>query len=704
MKRFSFVLILVAALFLASCAHTGVAPSSDLKVTRVVLYQNGVGYFERTGELDKDAVTINVRHDQINDILKSLAVIDLSEGRAINVSLPVEKGAAERLAALPPQVKHASGLLDVLKVFRGATVTAHGWSRVTGRVLGVERYGDSESSNETWRATLLKDDGTLVTMPVADITALTIRDNNLEVGLKKSLDISLEEGLWKPVALTIRFTHAKKHKLMLSYIAEMPRWKPSYRIVTTDDGKVILQGWAVVDNVSGENWDNVNMSLVTGSPFSFRYNLHTPQFIHRQDLTPRGMQAAVAPPSELGGFAVEKQMSAPKKERKRSSRSRAKMDSYDMDEYAEEEALAEAGAPSGFGDWGTVEQMDYNQMADQVESNTTGEQVGSLFRYDVQGGVTVRDNSSTMVAIINTKVPGHDVWLFKPEESHNAAEMTPMKAVHITNDSEYTLEKGPVALYTGGTFVGEGFLERQEKGATTFIPYAMDNKVQLAIEASMEEEVVGLLRIVDGMILAQMKHVSKGVYTIKNRHEESGTAIVKQSKRRGWSLKDMPTGTIETTEAYYLPVEVPKTGSADLTVRFERPSKMRITIDSDLSTTVLKLYLGSSEIPEHLKKPVQELLGIKQEIGDLQDKRQALYKSKRQHENDQYRMRENLNMLRKTRGNKDLVQELAGKLIKLERKIGSLSGDIIRIDEKVVALKARLKVLIRNITLEPKEK
>ena len=263
--------------------------ASDLPIKKVVLYQNGVGYFERSGHLDGNVLTLQARPSQINDLLKSLTVIDRGKGRAVSVALPLEESQALRLSELPPQVRGASGLLDVLRVFRGAKVKVSGKSgSIGGRVVGVENLaaGGGDEVGPDWRLTLKSDDGELKVYPISDIREIALQDRTLAIGLDQSLDVSLGAGNWKPVELKVRLTGAESHDLVASYIVEMPRWKPAYRLVLGKDGQPLLQGWAVVDNVSGEDWNKVALSLVAGTPMSFIYDLHSPQFTRRVDLSP----------------------------------------------------------------------------------------------------------------------------------------------------------------------------------------------------------------------------------------------------------------------------------------------------------------------------------------------------------------------------------------------------------------------------------
>ena len=109
--------------------------------------------------------------------------------------------------------------------------------------------------------------------------------------------MALDEGAWKPVELAVHLAGKGPHELLVSYVVEMPTWKPAYRIVLDKEGKALLQGWAVVDNVSGEDWNGVSMSLTAGTPLTFTYDLYTPRFVQRADLSPRGDELALAPPT-----------------------------------------------------------------------------------------------------------------------------------------------------------------------------------------------------------------------------------------------------------------------------------------------------------------------------------------------------------------------------------------------------------------------
>ena len=693
--------VALAAFLLGSCGgassngYGSGSSQAQLPVTRVVLYQNGIGYFERKGKLDGNMLTLQIRPSQINDLLKSLTVIDRSEGRAMSVSLPLEKTSAQILSELPEQVRGAGGLLDVLRVFRGARVTVSGTEGVaTGRVVGVEPMQTLVDENvlNDWRLTLKTKSGSLKVYPVSAITNISMRDRTLALGLEQSLDVSLNEGNWKPISLSVRLSGKSSHDLSVSYIVEMPLWKPAYRIVVGDDGKPLLQGWAVVDNVSGEDWNNVQLSLVAGTPMSFVYDLHTPQFMKRVDLTPRNRQVAMAPVIEHAGVALEDSVAPSGKEALQKSYAKKRLGRsatgampkpapimMDKAEQADDEMMEE--------------------IEEQMSSSASGENVGALFRYDLQHPVTVPDRSSTLVSIINERVAGKEVVYFRPELVRGASQVHPYRAVMFENNTNFSLEKGPVSIFAGGTFVGEGFLDRMEQGSTTFLTYSIDGKVAMVPDSHNTQEGMRLLKIIDGMIVSEVLEVSASIYKVDNRHDEDVVAYIKTMKRSGWKLRTVPAGTVELPDSFVVPVTVTKGGKAELKIDWVKPVVRRLAIDTSLSTNVLRLYLASGKAPANVQASIDKILKLKERIADIDQDHGRYQKQHNEATRDQNRVRDNLNLLRKSPGNKALRAQLTKKLAKLEADLGKLSGTIVKLSEEKAQLIRQIRVLIRGVTV-----
>ena len=301
-------LALCAAL-LAGCSDGHVrygAADSALKLDRVVLYRNGIGYFERTGEVDGDVLTIKVRKDQVNDLLKSLTVVDRASGKAVSVSMPLDpqSWANAAIATLAPGRGNLAEVLDALRGTRVTISTTEG--SAAGRITLVEDIQGEPDEPEMrpgmpmpppaprtndHRVTLIDGDEMHV-VRLSKVRGITLEDGDLAMQINRTLDASAGEGMYQQVDVSIRLTGANSHKLLVSYVAAAPMWKPTYRVVLPKEkkGKALLQGWAVVDNTSGEEWNQISLGLTSGAPIAFRYDLHTPRDVQRSDLTESGVR------------------------------------------------------------------------------------------------------------------------------------------------------------------------------------------------------------------------------------------------------------------------------------------------------------------------------------------------------------------------------------------------------------------------------
>ncbi len=712
----SATLVFTGLAALPACKRTAdYAPygeTAELPVTRVVLYQNGVGYFERSGTIDGNLLTIQIHPTQINDLLKSLTVIDAGTGRALSVALPLEQNADRILNELPEQVREAGGLLEVLKIFRGAHVEIDGrLGSVEGRVVGIENLetGAGKEVRADWRVTLKTSSDEIVVYPVKAITSVELHDKTLSVGLERSLDVSLGEGGWKPISVAIRLGGKTPHRLLVSYIVEMPRWKPAYRLVLGKDEKSLLQGWAVVDNVSGESWQNVELSLVSGAPISFRYDLHAPQYTERVDLTPeRTPVAAAPPPSEAPGYAEEADSDddAPQEQVADEATKDKKASSPARRARLEEEAAPGAGSPPSAAPAPMAPAPPRPMPEPNIDTleaqgrEARARDVGVLFRYDLADPVTVPDRSSTLVNIVNQRISGEEVVYFRPELMSSQREIHPYRAVKFQNATGFTLESGPITVYSDRTFVGEGFVERMQAGHTSFLTFAIDGNVLLDSHGGSREEGVRLLRIVDGLIVSEMQRIESTTYEVKNRHAKPLRAYIRTPKRSGWTLLNKPKGTVETPDAYAVPLDVGAKSTAKIQVELAQRVERNLAVDSTSTMELFRAYLAGGKVPPEIAKPLKEVVALK---GQVNDKRQEEQRIRAQHEQlsrDQDRVRANLNVLRKTPGNDQLQAELVKKIAKLEADLGKLSGRLVELSEEIAELEARMKAIIKGISLD----
>ena len=272
----------------AAGSESAPAEAANLPVRRVVLYKNGVGYFEHLGHVRGDQdVHIDFTSGQLNDVLKSLTVLDLSGGRVTGVDYNSEAPLARRLSTLRLALGERPSEAEFLAALRGARIEVRGAAgpAVIGKLLSVERKTRNATNwtVETDEISLVSDTGEVHSVDLNPATSIRILDRDLNSEVGKYLNLIASSRDQDVRRMTISTAGAGERNLYVSYISEVPIWKTTYRIVlpTKPGKKPLLQGWAVVDNTVGEDWNNVELSLVAGAPHSFIQQLSQPYYGRR---------------------------------------------------------------------------------------------------------------------------------------------------------------------------------------------------------------------------------------------------------------------------------------------------------------------------------------------------------------------------------------------------------------------------------------
>src|SRR5438876_1304714 len=259
-------------------AASGGSESTRLPVRRVVLYKNGVGYFEHLGRVrGSQDVHVDFTSAQLYDVLKSLTVLDLSGGRITGVDSNSEAPLARRLATLRLPLGERPTTAEFLGALRGARLEVRSGNgpQLTGKLLSVERKTRTGAGPgwtvETDEISLIADSGEVRSVDLNASTSVRIAEKDLQVEVGRYLDLIASTRDQDVRRMTISTSGVGERNLYVSYISEVPIWKTTYRIVLPSeaDKKPLLQGWAIVDNTVGEDWDGVELSLVAGAPHSF---------------------------------------------------------------------------------------------------------------------------------------------------------------------------------------------------------------------------------------------------------------------------------------------------------------------------------------------------------------------------------------------------------------------------------------------------
>ena len=252
----------------------------DLPVRKVVLYKNGVGYFEHAGKVSgNQRVAIDFTSLQLNDVLQSLTVLDEGGGRIGGVNYNSTTPLAEQLKSLSLGMSDDPTSSELFQALRGQRVEVLGGpgGTITGRLMAIEAHTEkipgieSDATVDKYYLTLVAGSGAVRVIELTPALSVRPLDAGLQGQLNRYLELLSTTHSTGLRHLTLDALGQGQRELRVSYISEVPVWKSTYRMVfpRTANGSAIVQGWAVVDNTVGADWDNVQLSLVAGAPQSF---------------------------------------------------------------------------------------------------------------------------------------------------------------------------------------------------------------------------------------------------------------------------------------------------------------------------------------------------------------------------------------------------------------------------------------------------
>lgn len=730
--------LLLAALSGCAPSQARFAPAeTSLKLSRVVLYRNGVGYFERAGGVSGQVLSIRCRKDQINDVLKSLTVVDRRTGQAVSVSMPLDpqRWASAAMALLTPGQGNLARVLDSL---RGSAIqlSTRGGA-IRGRLLLVEEVPAEKDGRPDQRVSVIDGNQVRVTL-LSRVTGVRFHDAGVAMQLHRSLDATAGEGMFKQVAVSVRLTGPAEHDLSLSYVVSAPVWQPTYRIVLPDsdkdgkDGKdgaeALLQGWAVVGNTSGEDWTDVRLSLTSGAPIAFRYDLHTPRDVQRRDMTSTAFarQAEVA----MGEASMDEEQAAPaaepaepsvaaERERGRGGgpggggyssaapsrpmkKAKAK-DSARRSRSADgDDALSSpfGGAPAPAAPPPPPPSaVDFNALRQSTQANVQARRVSGLTQFDLDARVTVPDGSSTMVAILNRTVPADQAFLYRPGGSGPGFEANPYRVVRFKNNTPFVLEPGPISIYAGGSFVGEGISEAIATDTSATIPFAVEPGIVVSSSTASNTGEVRVLRISGGTLILEsfQRHVTR--WSVRGAKQGRAYKVLVRHTRRGggFELNPRPPGVEDLPDAYLVPVPVPA-GQTEASVEVveQTPVRSNISIWDPQAEGALSGLLAMSNVDEGVRRRLQPVLELRREIAQIDTQLEGLRRQQQALDQRASETRANLEAIKKDPRAAALRDRLSQRLEEFTREGDALGRRLVELNSKRLEKKINLDEMLQR--------
>lgn len=699
-----------------SAAVTATPPAKnspiELPVRKVVLYKNGVGYFEHAGMVSgNQRVAIDFTSPQLNDVLQSLTVLDEGGGRIAGVNYNSTTPLAEQLKSLSLGMSDNPTSTELFTALRGQRVEVQGGpgGAITGRLMAIDTQTEkipglmSDATVDKVFLTLITSSGAV---RVIELTpSLSVRP--LDAGLQGQLDRYLEllssthsTGLRH---LTLDALGQGQRELRVSYISEVPVWKSTYRIVfpRVANGSAIVQGWAVVDNTVGADWDNVQLSLVAGAPQSFIQPLSQPLYMRRPEIpiatgvetTPQTheaaemeqpapapkimMQNAPMPYTGLGrGYSASGEATG------------SAQATVSVDANAPDLAMGSrgwVGSGAGMGSGGGVYSPTNAIQAGDVSTNAFDE----YFEYALTAPVTIHKNESAMVPILQQDLPAEHVTLWSEKDS------TPLKAVWLENNSKLTLDSGSFSIFESGKFAGEGLLDPIHAGEKRLLSYAVDQAVRVMVTARDNQRTLHHVKISAGSVVETYRNVASVTYSATNSGDEDRVVLIEHPRGdSNWTLAGDLKAAETTPNLYRFKLPVAAHSTATLEVKEHGPVSTTVALTSDYNQSVYLLDLVN-RVPDALHK-LKPVIDAQDALADLDRRMTEAKQSEDAATADEARDRENLTALK---GN-DAAKRFVDELDRAEDQLQATQKQMADLEQQREAAVRNLNELIAAISFD----
>jgi len=692
--------------------------TAPLPVTRVSLYKNGVGFFEHSGRVSGDqAVIIDFTSAQLNDVLQSLTAIDLGGGRISGAGYNSTTPLDQQLKVLPLALGEAPTSVDFYNAIRGARMEVRSPAgTLSGRLLSFEVRTtpgptDNAPSTEKHFATVVSDSGDVRTFELTPATTVRLLDIPLRTDLDRYLhllDANRNQGLRHLTLFDTAPSGTRSARdLRVSYLSEVPIWKSTYRILFTDapnasttSQTATLQGWSVVDNTTGTDWNNVQLSLIAGSPQSFIQPLSQPIYTRRPEI-PIAQDAQLTPQThESSDTASAPQVAGVAGMAGMSGGSAGGVPGGVMGGIGSAPGSAamsqrSIGVPMLKGGYIAPPVPYETSAADSVTPNTTTAAFDDYFAYNLTDPVTIRKNESALVPILQTKIQSERVTLWNPQQPR------PLRALWITNTSKLTLDRGSFTIVENGNFGGEGLLDSIHPGERRLLSYAADQAVRVSTNSAQNTRKVTSISISRGVLKEQTSEVSEVEYNVRNAAPDPRTVIVEQPLRPGWQLDSTqdPKPTETTPTVYRFRVVTPPGGTVRLHIG-ERHAMDQFFRLTDSSEAQLALLLRNADASPALLAQLEPVFAAKRAVANADNQINAKQSAIRQTVEDQKRLRDNLAALKGGTEERTLAKRYTAELNQQEDTLASLRRDLASLEAQREAAQADLNHMIESLNLD----
>jgi hypothetical protein len=660
--------------FAAFLLSATLAMPADLPVREVVLYKHGVGYFERSGRLAAgESARLDFNASEMNDVLKSLTVDEKGGGKISGLRYDSMDPLGHKLAEFPFKLGDEQPLSAVLGQLKGARVELKfGAETIAGAIVGGRLVPGSDKQPEHEQLTLMLDSGELRTFDLSAATGIRFTDPQLQQQFKDYLAALVASRSKDKRSVYIDSTDSKARDISASYMIPAPVWKSSYRLIFGATGQPTLEGWAIVDNTTGEDWTKVQLSLVSGRPISFISQLYAPKYVIRPEAELADDHAA-RPVVHQGAFAdasvgnlagapppppMRAEMAAPRER---------------MEQFAKLQAAPRAAAPSS------------------IAAEAVARELGDLFEYRIAQPVTIRKNESAMLPFLQQQITSRKLLIYSDRASQH-----PTNAAELTNATGKTLDGGPITVYDAGAYAGEALMETLKTGDKRLISYAVDLGTRVTEAFNSKQAVVRELHASRGVLTARTAIEETRTYTARNIDQKAKTLMIEHPLRHGYTLLNQKAAE-KTPANYRFELALAPGATQEFVINEERVFDQTHAL-TNLTPDLLFTYIQNRSLSVAARQQLQAIADHKSKIAATDRELQQTEAQIRDLNNDQERVRRNIQSLNAVSGQQQQVQTYARQLDQFEQQQATLRDRQAALAKQKTGLQSELDRMIAALS------
>jgi hypothetical protein len=622
----------------AACLWAQGMQENNIPLKKVVILTSGLAYYEHSGSVNGQInVNLPFKIDTVNDALKSLVISDPSSSNP-SVTYQSSNTLIQTLRSLSIDLSDMPGMPVILSRLMGAEAEIASPSVYTGRIAGIEYrqfFNVNGMSNDPWLILSTKDG--LLSFNLKEISSIKFKDAEIQKDLDRALDLISASRNSLSRQLSVNLPGSGRRNVSISYVIPSPVWKVSYRL-DLGASKPLFQGWAIIDNDSDTDWNNIELSLVAGRPSSFIQELYPPYYVYRPVL-----------PLSIAGAAAAA--------------------SYDTSVTASADTARKMMSPEGPARVEAQVPMERSRVS---ESNLTGGVVntaegniaGGQFEFTIKNPVSLNRRMSAMFPLVESTIEARKILIYSGNGRF------PRLGAELTNTSKMKLPAGPITVYDGGVYAGDALIEFWNENEKRLISFGEDLSIT-ASTGNTSAYIISKVNISQGiMTITRLQNYIK-TYTFINSGSEQKLLVTEHSKTSNTELVS-PKADEQTTTAYRFNVTLAANKQTVLTVTEQRPLSERITL-LPLRLDALLSYSSNQEIPANVRQAFAKAVELKRvcdaadmAVKEITERRERLI-------SDQDRIRKNL----EAAGNQTQQgQEYLKRLVSLDSEIDAIASEL----------------------------